>query len=701
MKIKLILTYTLIVLLWIPMTAQNSGPDYVKNTLTSAGVFNTPTYSFTTAYDAYQVADNINGLFIDALDYGGNPTKVFCWYGVPENLQAGEKAPAVVLVHGGGGTAFPDWVKQWTDRGYIAIAIAHEGQLPGEKDPWYPTWEYSGPRRAGFFRDADNAIGEQWFYHAVADAILANSLLRSFPEVDADQIGINGISWGGILTNVITGIDDRFKFSIPVYGCGYLDESPKYSVDMALNSQAELDFYFANWEPSLYIPNQKLPVFYVNGNNDKQFAMNIATPTYNLISSEKYLRIEHLMAHSTAAGYAPEEIYDFADYMTNNGDAPLSISVDDVTGNTVTASYQGQAKSAVLYYTTYVGNWEQGSYTWLEAPVNLNTTSNEITADIPNGTKYFYINVTSTEDFMYSSPMEEFIQEVAQTGDAIDVHIQAEENTTYSSGAITMTGIGSVPGYDTTFEVNITVTPNGDFTTYPSAVIVSGTSDNNGTSSSKSWAISDDGLNQASGDRVFVGDQKFSATIDNAALGTITGTSGLTSANFNIDTFKAITIVNGHNVGDRFTFSADGSADYELGRFSGEASKEVDLLATTATSKVESFTIKNGSEASNDKWAVQNIIVQVTVDLQTLGLSKGDPLKSESFRLFPNPASSQITFNMPIQSAKILDITGKVVKTYTSETKSLNVSDLESGIYFLKGVSTEGKIITKKFIKGL
>ncbi|MBU3011371.1 acetylxylan esterase [Polaribacter vadi] len=698
-KIKLKVVFIICYLTTVTVVrSQIIGPEYIKNTLTEAGVFNTPSYTFTTDYDEYREHDNIKGLFIDALDSNGQPTKVFSWYGVPENLASGEKAPAVVLVHGGGGTAFPNWVKQWTDHGYIAIAIAHEGQLPGAKDPWYPTWEFSGPRRAGFFRDADETLDQQWFYHAVADAILANSLLKSFPEVDENNIGINGISWGGILTNVITGIDQRFKFSVPVYGCGYLYDSPHYSQDLLVMSEAEKEFYYNNWEPSLYIPLQTLPIFYVNGNNDKQFAMNIATPSYNLIPSEKYLRIEHLMKHSTVAGYAPEEIYSFADFITKNGKAPITVSIDNVQNNSVTASYIGDIESAVLHYTTDVANWAQDTYDWLNVPATINQTTNKITAEIPENTKYYYINVTTDNDFIYSSVMKEVIDTSKTT---VEVSIKATENTTYTSGALTMIGIGTVPESDATFEIEITVTPNGDFTTYPNAVIVSGTSDNNGTSTTKSWGISDDGANAANGDRIFQGDQQLTATISDAKLGTISGASGLTANDITIDTFKSITIVNGHNTGDRFTFSADNSADIELGRFNGEAVKIVDLVTEASDTKIESFTIKNGSTETNNKWAVENISVLVDVDVSNITLGVNNTIKKiqESFVIFPNPAKDTLTISYDFDDIEIYNVLGKKVKNYKINNKILNISNLNKGIYIIKAKTNKGNTYSKKFIK--
>src|SRR5437588_585808 len=70
------------------------------------------------------------------------------------------------------------------------------------------------------FGSVDKPVAEQWPYHAVAAVVRAHSLVRSFPEVDADRTAVTGISWGGYLTCIVAGIDPRFKAAVPVYGCG-------------------------------------------------------------------------------------------------------------------------------------------------------------------------------------------------------------------------------------------------------------------------------------------------------------------------------------------------------------------------------------------------------------------------------------------------------------------------------------------------
>ena len=89
----------------------------------------------------------------------------------------------MVLIHGGGGTAFDAWVRLWNSRGYAAIAMDLCGCLPVQ------LWKMETARRGrapgwGGFDQIDWPREDQWTYQAVADAILAHSLLRSFPEID-------------------------------------------------------------------------------------------------------------------------------------------------------------------------------------------------------------------------------------------------------------------------------------------------------------------------------------------------------------------------------------------------------------------------------------------------------------------------------------------------------------------------------------
>jgi len=142
-------------------------------------------------------ARGTRSFFYEGADYKGKPTWVFAYYATPEGEPPQGGWPAVVCAHGGGGTAYPEWVKFWTTKGYAAIAMDLEGHLPGGKSHHvegnFPTGvghQNAGPARIDWFGDRELPDQQQWFYHAVADVIRANSLLLSFPEINAAKIGL-------------------------------------------------------------------------------------------------------------------------------------------------------------------------------------------------------------------------------------------------------------------------------------------------------------------------------------------------------------------------------------------------------------------------------------------------------------------------------------------------------------------------------
>ena len=59
-------------------------------------------------------------------------TEVFAFYATPGSIRGEQdiqgSLPAVVCLHGGGGTAFAEWVYLWASRGYAAIALDFSGR---------------------------------------------------------------------------------------------------------------------------------------------------------------------------------------------------------------------------------------------------------------------------------------------------------------------------------------------------------------------------------------------------------------------------------------------------------------------------------------------------------------------------------------------------------------------------------------------
>ncbi|MDH3585291.1 MAG: hypothetical protein OER86_13895, partial [Phycisphaerae bacterium] len=63
-------------------------------------------------------AQGMEALFYEGATYKGKPTRVFAYYAKPKGKPPAGGWPAVVCAHGGGGTAYPQWVKKWNSKGY-------------------------------------------------------------------------------------------------------------------------------------------------------------------------------------------------------------------------------------------------------------------------------------------------------------------------------------------------------------------------------------------------------------------------------------------------------------------------------------------------------------------------------------------------------------------------------------------------------
>ena len=92
-------------------------------------------------------------------------------------------------------------------------------------------------------------------------------MLATRPEVDRERIGITGISWGGYLTCIVAGIDDRLKCAVPVYGCGFLGDNSAWVDRLAKMPAAQSKLWLDEFDPSKYLGGATCLMLFVNGTN--------------------------------------------------------------------------------------------------------------------------------------------------------------------------------------------------------------------------------------------------------------------------------------------------------------------------------------------------------------------------------------------------------------------------------------------------
>ena len=82
-----------------------------------------------------------------------------------------------------------------------------------------------------------------------------------------------------------------------------------------------------------------------------------------------------------------------------------------------------------------------------------------------------------------------------------------------------------------------------------------------------------------------------------------------------------------------------------------------------------------------------------------LGTVKVENLK-DKISLFPNPAREYVTINNAetIENVTLYDVNGRTIKIINGVAKKIEISDLQSGIYFIK-IKTKTAFETMKFMK--
>jgi dienelactone hydrolase len=327
----------------------------------------------------------------------GKPTRIFAYLGRPE--KGSGPFPAMLLVHGGGGKAFKDWATHWARRGYVALAMDLSGNGPEGRLP------DGGPDQSDatkFRQFAETEVKEMWTYHAVAAVIRGHSLLAAQPEVDPARIGITGISWGGYLTCIVAGIDDRLKVAVPVYGCGFLHENSvwKNSALAGMNADARAR-WITLFDPSQYLGGVNCPILFLNGSNDFAYPMDSYRKSYELVSpSWRTVSVKVGLKHGHYWEFS--EVDSFVNHALV-GSLPLpQLSPLRIHGNNAAARVRSKVplKKAELHYTTDTGEWQKRQWQTIDAEFKGRKVAAQLPTERP---LVCYFSVTDERDLQVST----------------------------------------------------------------------------------------------------------------------------------------------------------------------------------------------------------------------------------------------------------------------------------------------------------
>ncbi len=339
-----------------------------------------------------ETKEQISEVYYEGESLKGKPTRVFAYCGKPDGPGP---FPGVVLVHGGGGAAFRDWVKHWVNNGYAALSMDLAGNGPAGRLP------DGGPDQGDdvkFRNFAPEEAKDIWTYQAVAAVIRGHSLLASIKEVDPNRIALTGISWGGYLTCIVAGVDHRFKAAVPVYGCGFIHEKSAWIDNYFAKMPDDLkQRWIENFEPSRYLGQVQCPMLFMNGTNDFAYPLDSYQKSYNLVKSPVTLCIRINRGHGHIWTFP--EVDAFINSHVNKGAPLLKIGPTEVAGDKATAIISGPGR-AVKVQLDYADAKER---VWHSIPAEVNGKS--VTANLPALRPIiFYFNVMDERGLSISNP---------------------------------------------------------------------------------------------------------------------------------------------------------------------------------------------------------------------------------------------------------------------------------------------------------
>jgi dipeptidyl aminopeptidase/acylaminoacyl peptidase len=187
----------------------------------------------------------------------GHPLRA--WLVLPEGAAQDNKAPLVLLVHGGPMSSWNSWSWRWNP--WLIAAKGYAVLLP---DPALST---------GYGNDFIRRGYHQWGQRPFDDAMAVTDAAVARDDIDESKTAMMGGSYGGYMANWIAGHTDRFK--------AIVSHASLWALDQMMATTDAVHFFYPQFgdplvAPEMYVENSphlhvakiSTPMLVIHGNRD-------------------------------------------------------------------------------------------------------------------------------------------------------------------------------------------------------------------------------------------------------------------------------------------------------------------------------------------------------------------------------------------------------------------------------------------------
>ena len=295
----------------------------------------------------------------------------FAYIGIPSTPMPKGGYPGIVLIHGGGGTAYPGWTKMWVDKGFVVIALDWYNQMPVPKHKHVPTNSIDSKIELPGGKRQDHISN-------VANMAVAHSLLRSLKEVNPEKTAFVGLSWGSWYGTMLASLDHRFNGGVLIY-CGDRKFHRKI-----FNGR--------------FVHAAKIPLYWVVSTHDQNVNLRTLNHSFKICPTIDTKSIVIELPHSHI-GFEFDSCFRMAEhYTTKNVPALPKLSKMKIKDGIATCKILCQGKGIRNALLCYTDDDKQPKYhlrKWKTVPAEIK--GDTISAKIPAGAYMYYLSAYEGE----------------------------------------------------------------------------------------------------------------------------------------------------------------------------------------------------------------------------------------------------------------------------------------------------------------